>query len=131
MTHKKIDLSEATEEWAKATLGRYYESAASRYPTDEQRTIFTQRAFLSEKLGLYDIDLLWVEPLHGKITMQTGSSFDAKALNRLMNSEIHHDDKVFAFESMSPNGHMTGDTYCGEYSEYPAHRIEIIFRAEK
>lgn len=128
MARKKINLAEATEEWAKATLGQYYERAASRFRTDTHRKSFIQRQFLEEELGLNDIDLLWVEPQYGTIKMHTGGSLDADALRILINSEIHCEDKVFVFDRMYPDGHMGGDTCYGEYIERPEHRIKITFR---
>jgi hypothetical protein len=136
MTRKKIDLALATPEWLKEKLGHRHDwylggVLAREDGPDKEEALHKERLkwFLGDALNI-TVDQIGNATARWGVDFTTSSSFAAKDLNRLMNSEIHLEGKVFVFDSLDAAGHMEGDTYMGEYNEYPVHRIEVRYRSK-
>jgi hypothetical protein len=128
MTRKAINLDLATREWMDEKyskrpmnpLDRLLSQEPSEWREKEiQREI--ARWFLMDKLDI------GIDRMGEGVSFTTNETFDRKSLNRLMNCEIAFQGATYVFGRLEADGYMSGDTYMGEYSEIPVHRIEVSF----
>lgn len=134
MTRKKINLDLATEAWMLAEFGGRLSYDLRRMKewddSDHKTKAITreiQRSYLACALDI-GIDQMTESSEAWGIKFETHASLNAKELHRLMNAEIHLNGAVFVFDDLCPEGHMEGDSYMGEATEYAVHRIGVSYR---
>lgn len=138
MTKKVLDLAVATEEWMRARFKRpdgifSYDSHIShrlggRQDHPERESILAAdriSTLLADELDLDSVERLYLE--RGNITIYAGRSLDAKNLNRLMNTELHHNGAVYRFIRIGLKADMESDRYMGEITEFPRALFEIEY----
>ena len=135
MTHKKIDLALATVEWAQEqSFFKYFDSRFRHFQSGAQKDKVINNAitsyYLADALDV-SVDNISLDIHYNVLTIKLDGSLNAKALNRLMNAEIHVEGKVMVFNSLGSSVKTEGDSYMGEYNESHYGRLEAEYRTER
>ncbi len=136
MTRKKIELDLATEYWLKAHLGdKHFLQMVRHYdawePKDRAPVVLglARCEFLSEALGGISVERFvtsWQD-----FELQVRGDLDAKALNRLMNCEIHFGPHIYMFSRIKGDTFSESSSYYGEWTDSTYGCMSVTYSPKK